>query len=692
MIHRFFGNSCQRGSSPIDSCFFLLKITTMLLLFVLTSSDSRAQLRVVTYNTLTGQATGQQTARAESEVVLEAIGEEVVNGIAKPIDVLLLQEQYSMQVSAQSFVDLLNDIYGPGTYARSSLNSATTAFNGEGGGPGLVYNTTTVEFLGEQRFGNVNSSAQPRSSFRYHLRPVGYDSSADFYAYNNHYKASTGSTNEQRRLKEAEGVRNNSDALGEGVHAIYAGDYNVQTPNEDGIQELLSAGPGQAVDPINLMGVAIWTNNPGIAEFHSQSTCQFGCGSFSSGGVDDRFDMQLVTSEFMDDEGLSFVSGSYRTFGNNGSTLNQAIDGPSNDIVFNFGATPTYTGAEVLEALRGNSDHLPVVVDYQIPARMSVAVQEAPRVLRGASVPLSATISNSAPVVASVGADELDYSLSTSGDITGNASGSILALAAGDTIDLGLDTSVAGSFSGEVNVSTSSQGAANSSFNQLLDVDVLDHAVASFDEQSLVTELTLDFGTLAVGASPLQLPFEIVNQEQTLGFTSALDLDLIEIAGDVPSLETDLSVFFNLAAGTSTGELLATFTPNSVGQVSESYTLTFSDEDLPGSSIQTLTLQLVGEAIDGPLRGDFNGDSRVDLADYTVWRDNLGAADESLINNAGMDNGAIDVGDYEEWKINFGDSLGAGLTSGPVGIPEPGSLGLFALIGIVCAGYKRFAA
>src|SRR5688500_10964843 len=79
-----------------------------------------AQLRIVTYNTATGNPTGVQTARPGMEIVLESIGEETINGIARPIDVLLLQDQYSTDmgdyalddVATQSFVDLMNSLYG----------------------------------------------------------------------------------------------------------------------------------------------------------------------------------------------------------------------------------------------------------------------------------------------------------------------------------------------------------------------------------------------------------------------------------------------------------------------------------------------------------------------------------------------------------------------------------------------------
>ncbi len=52
------------------------------------------------------------------------------------------------------------------------------------------------------------------------------------------------------------------------------------------------------------------------------------------------------------------------------------------------------------------------------------------------------------------------------------------------------------------------------------------------------------------------------------------------------------------------------------------------------------------------LAGDFNGDGRVDAADYTVWRDNLGAMDLPLVDADGS--GEVDAGDYSIWRSNFG--------------------------------------
>ncbi|MCO6044075.1 Ig-like domain-containing protein [Aeoliella sp. ICT_H6.2] len=52
--------------------------------------------------------------------------------------------------------------------------------------------------------------------------------------------------------------------------------------------------------------------------------------------------------------------------------------------------------------------------------------------------------------------------------------------------------------------------------------------------------------------------------------------------------------------------------------------------------------------------GDFNYDGTVNLADYVVWRNNLGSADESAIYNNGDGINGIDTADYQVWKNNFG--------------------------------------
>jgi hypothetical protein len=77
--------------------------------------------------------------------------------------------------------------------------------------------------------------------------------------------------------------------------------------------------------------------------------------------------------------------------------------------------------------------------------------------------------------------------------------------------------------------------------------------------------------------------------------------------------------------------------------------------------------------------GDFNDDGRVDAADYTVWRDNLGT--HHILAGHGDENGdsfdVVDNDDYTIWKANFGHVSSTG-TAASLAAPEPGTLGLLA--------------
>ncbi|MEO2049473.1 MAG: endonuclease [Pirellulales bacterium] len=429
--------------------------TGMLLVVILFAhvESAQAQLRIVTYNTANGSFSGNNIfPRTGMDVVLEAIGDELIGGIAKPIDALILQEQADPSTSTQAFVDLLNGIYGAGTYARSTVFTGPSF---DALHQSLVYNTQTLSLISETAFGQTGTGKAARQTGRFQLRPVGYSSSADLYIYNDHYKASTGSDNQARRNFEAQTVRANADALGQGAHAIYAGDYNIQSSSEAMYQTLLGSGNGQAFDPISTSGT--WHNSSSLRFTHTQSPAssqQYG--GQVTGGMDDRFDFQLVTGELLDNEGLSYIPGSYHAFGNNGS--HACCNSP---ITSGNGASST-----VLNALMSVSDHLPVVADYQLPAIMNAQLASIPSsVGQGALVNIDVMIENIANVLTSSGADELDYTLSVSGDLFGNASGTDFALGSGNTHLVTLDTSTMGPRSGTITVTSNSQAVGNGFFS-----------------------------------------------------------------------------------------------------------------------------------------------------------------------------------------------------------------------------------
>ncbi len=96
-------------------------------------------------------------------------------------------------------------------------------------------------------------------------------------------------------------------------------------------------------------------------------------------------------------------------------------------------------------------------------------------------------------------------------------------------------------------------------------------------------------------------------------------------------------------------------------------------------------------ATTAPLAGDFNGDGTIDAEDYTVWRDNLGAPDESAIMGNGDGLNGIDAADYTLWKTNFASGGGGSLAATRTPIPEPSTLLLLALASMGLIPHRRAA-
>ncbi len=92
-----------------------------------------------------------------------------------------------------------------------------------------------------------------------------------------------------------------------------------------------------------------------------------------------------------------------------------------------------------------------------------------------------------------------------------------------------------------------------------------------------------------------------------------------------------------------------------------------------GSGAQYTTPLITGtgflqvSSADVALPGDYNDDGFVDAADYTMWRDNLGASAGTLAND--VDGGVIGTLQYTTWVTNYGSQLAS--PSSTVSIPEP---------------------
>lgn len=145
---------------------------------------------------------------------------------------------------------------------------------------------------------------------------------------------------------------------------------------------------------------------------HTQCPCLNNCPvgyGFSGGGMDDRFDLILPTYPFKNGTGLELVPLTYIPVGNDAQHFNKDIN-----------VTPVIPeGQAYADALVGASDHLPVRIDIQLPAKFSVTpgVLAFGTVITGAVAAQNLSIANPATAPA----DNLDYSMTPDAGFTAPA-------------------------------------------------------------------------------------------------------------------------------------------------------------------------------------------------------------------------------------------------------------------------------
>ncbi len=176
--------------------------------------------------------------------------------------------------------------------------------------------------------------------------------------YSVHLKASNSSSDSLQRAAEVDSLRKRTNSLPSNSNFIVVGDFNIYDSGELAFQKLLNQSQsGYFIDPLNLVGH--WNNNGSFAPFHTQSTRveDIGDGG-STGGLDDRFDLILMSQGIINSGGISFIPGSYTTYGNDGNHFNKSINQPPNGVV----------SQQVADALYYATDHLPVYASFSFDA------------------------------------------------------------------------------------------------------------------------------------------------------------------------------------------------------------------------------------------------------------------------------------------------------------------------------------
>jgi endonuclease/exonuclease/phosphatase family metal-dependent hydrolase len=270
---------------------------------------------------------------------------------------LIVTQEIANQSAVNTFLgSVLNAAGGPGGYSAASFTDTSSSLD-----QALFYRSAKLTF---DPSGYVVLNTSPRDTPRWQLQPVGEPSGdSDFYVYSMHLHSSDSGS----RLAQATIVRANANAFPPGTHFIFAGDFNIDSSGESSYQQFvgsLADNDGRGFDPINSPGT--WHNNSSFSLIHTQSPHNNnpgGPGGGVGGGLDDRFDFMLISAALQDGQGLSYLAGTYGTYGNDGLHYNNDInDSPALP-------NPPYPPT-MADALHAASDHLPVVMDLQDPIGM----------------------------------------------------------------------------------------------------------------------------------------------------------------------------------------------------------------------------------------------------------------------------------------------------------------------------------
>ncbi|WP_442484970.1 endonuclease I family protein [Aeoliella sp. SH292] len=308
----------------------------------------------------------------------------------------------------------------------------------------------------------------------------------------------------------------------------------------------------------------------------------------------------------------------------------------------------------------------------------------------GQSVVTSSTVT-----LNKAGLDGTYYEVTTSGIATGSVTGGHNAFRMGQTdsrtlqVGLNTTTATAGLKQGQIvidNLDITTQGGVGRGANDAndtiqLSLEVVNHPVASLSANAELRNWTFDLGEITQG-SGLVDAFDgvIANLAQSFGgtfFAADLDLDAVTLTGGTGGISVDLLPFPGLAQGEQMtfSAFVDTATP---GTKSAEFSLLLSGENLPGAQSQVLSLSFLVDVLAGGLAGDFNSDGLVNLADYSVWRDNLGSTAD--LHGNGVNDGIVNSLDYDLWKANFGNMVSGPSVGGNVTVPEPSSCLVLVLV------------
>jgi endonuclease/exonuclease/phosphatase family metal-dependent hydrolase len=256
-------------------------------------------------------------------------------------DILVVQEMARAAAVDQFLKEVLNP-------KKPKLYKAASFYDGPDTDNALFYKKAMFKVISRQQ---IITSYRDITEYRMKIKK-GAAKGTKFRIYSVHFSEGAGA--KKKRENEALTLRAYLDGLLPDELFLVCGSFNMMSSTEIAFKILTGNqvnNNGRLMDPIHKTGK--WHDKSRHKRFHTESTRKSKYGGGTGGGLDDRFDMILI-SYGLDQAGkLIYRPGSYVIYGNDGKHLNKAVNKPKNKIV----------SSDIADALYMASDHLPVIID-----------------------------------------------------------------------------------------------------------------------------------------------------------------------------------------------------------------------------------------------------------------------------------------------------------------------------------------
>jgi len=302
----------------------------MYLIFIsLCSISAQQQIKIMTYNLLNYNGLDTTTRNPYFRTVLSSVNPDI-----------LVVEEITTQTQVNNFRTRILNSFG------ETYSAGTFIFNpSPGTNNALYFKSSKVSFIS-----NTAIKTELRDINEFKVKSTVTGDTLIIYAV--HLKANSDTAAELQRAREVDSLRKVTNLLHSKTNFIVLGDFNIYKSTEPAYQKLLNqSNSGYFIDPFTLTG--IW-NSSAYKQYHTQSTRTRSFGDGATGGLDDRFDMILISQEVINSGQITYVPGTYVPYGNDGNHYNDSINRPTN----------TAVGQTIADALHYASDHLPVYATF----------------------------------------------------------------------------------------------------------------------------------------------------------------------------------------------------------------------------------------------------------------------------------------------------------------------------------------